>query len=116
MPLESKGFSTRVSAVTTRAVYGGVGVGAGRAPEQVTAPVGREKCPREKQTASSHSLLCPPAHSKGTATNLPEKEISAFLSTPLNEALMLLWFHRLCVCVGGLAEGGGGSVDWVMQG
>ncbi|TNN50072.1 hypothetical protein EYF80_039750 [Liparis tanakae] len=34
------------------------------------------------------------------ATNLPEKEISAFLSVLLNEALTLLWLHRAGVVPG----------------
>lgn len=65
--------------------------------EQVTAPLAeknvpeKEKNPQKKPTPPPHSLLYPKAYSKGTATNLPEKESSAFLSMLLNEALMLLW-------------------------
>lgn len=55
----------------------------------------------------------PQGYSKGTATNLPEKEISAFLSVLLNEALTLLWFHRT---VQRWRRGWGHSLARVMQG
>lgn len=55
----------------------------------------------------------PQGYTKGTATNLPEKEISAFLSVLLNEALTLLWFHRT---VQRWRRGWGHSLARVMQG
>lgn len=66
------------------------------APERVTAPLWQRKMSQRKIDPPSPSRLPPrpQTYSKGTATNLPEKEISAFLSMFLNEALTLLWFHR----------------------
>lgn len=83
------------------------------APERVTAPLWQRKMSQRKIDPPSPSRLPPrpQTYSKGTATNLPEKEISAFLSMFLNEALTLLWFHReVEELLGG--EGGGKGAQW----
>lgn len=86
MELESEGSPPG----SPRWSFSGGCSGAGHGP-----PLAEKNVP-EKNRPPSPSRLPPrpQTYSKGTATNLPEKEISAFLSMFLNEALTLLWFHR----------------------
>lgn len=64
--------------------------------EQVTSQWKKKKS--QGKIPPPHQLTRLPPHpqarSKGTATNLPEKEFLPFFSMFLNEALTLLCFHR----------------------